>query len=289
MNWDHVKVFLALAEKGSLTAASEQLGLSPPTISRHISRLEHLLDVRLFSRRHDGYQLTTSGTDLVPVALEMQSAAARFSRQAGALLNERKARVRLASGFWFSRLITERMGVFHAQHPDIEIELVTGHAIADLERGDADISIRNKRPLEGDLVMRKLADASFAVYGSVKYVADNPRALGEERYQTCDWIVGGHSLERLASQVWLRQKLQREPILKCSQTLQFLDAAKSGIGLTLLPNVIGDREPSLVQASRPVSMGNDEIWLVVHEHMKNAPTVRAVINWLVPLFRSLHT
>lgn len=289
MNWDHVKIFLVVAEGGSLTAASTILGISPPTIARHIARLEQQLGAPLFVRRHDGYRTTRQGGELMHVAITMRDAADGFGRQAAAMAKAGRTSIRLASGFWFSRMITEKLADFHADHPEIEIELVTGHAIADLDRGDADISIRNMRPSEGNLVMRKLGDAGFAVYGSTGYVAANPAARSERRFADCDWIGATRALEGLASQVWLRRRLEKEPVLKCSQTLQFLDAAKSGIGLAILPQMVGDRDPELVRVSETIPLDNKEMWLVVHEHMRNAPAVRAVINWLVPLFRSLST
>lgn len=289
MNWEHVKIFLTVAEEGSLTGAAEGLGLSPPTIARRINRFEQTLGVRLFSRRHDGYQLTQNGRALLAEAASVRDACEAFNRLASAKSEAGSARVRLASGYWFSRLITERMNDFHAKHPLIEIELVTGHAVADLDSGEADISIRNMRPAGGDLIMRKLGDAKFAIYGSKDYVAQHPEAFENERYAACDWIGASSSLQRLASQVWLRARLTKEPVLKCSQTLQFLDAVKSGVGLTVLPRVIGDSEAQLCRVSADIALEHDEIWLVVHENLQKAPAVRAVIDWLVPLFKSLAT
>ncbi len=287
MNWNHIKVFLAVADAGSLTAAGPILGISPPTIARHIARLEQTLGVKLFDSQHDGYYVTSAGKDLKIAAEKMDHAAQDFSRLAKGISGVGGGPVRVASGFWFSRFITEQMPSFHSANPSIDIELITGHAVANLDRGDADISIRNMRPLGGDLVMRKLGDAPFAIYGSVDYVSANPTAKSDARYDHCDWIGGSRGLDGLASQVWLKGKLKKDPILRCSQTLQFLDAAKSGIGLAILPKMVGDREPMLEQVSKPISLDNDEIWLVIHEDLKRAPAVRAVIDWLVPLFHNI--
>ena len=287
MNWNQVKIFLVVADARSLSAAAPLLGISPPTIARHIARLEQTLGVKLFDHRHDGYFVTSAGKELISAAEKMSCAAQDFSRQAKALDEASSGLVRVASGYWFSRIITEQMPNFHRANPSIEIELITGHALADLERGDADISIRNMRPCEGDLVMRKLGDAPYAVYGSTHYVQANPAAKNETRYDLCDWVSGSSALEGLASQVWLNGKLKKDPILRCSQTLQFLDAVKSGIGLTILPKMVGDREPLLEQVSESVSLNNSEIWLVIHEDLKRASAVRMVIDWLVPLFHTI--
>jgi len=287
MNWDQVKIFLTVADVGSLSAAAPLLGVSPPTIARRIARLEQTLGVKLFDSRHDGYFVTSSGKELIGAAENMEQAAQDFTRRANALGQANNSLVRVASGYWFSRFLTEQMPTFHAANPLIEIELITGHALADLDRGDADISIRNMRPSGGDLVMRKLGIAPYAVYGSKRYVEANPAARDETRYDLCDWVGGSSALEGLASQVWLKGKLKKDPILRCSQTLQFLDATKSGIGLTVLPKMVGDREPLLEQVSDLILLNNSEIWLVIHEDLKRAPAVRAVIDWLVPLFHAI--
>lgn len=288
MNWEQVKLFLAVAEQGSLLGASEGLGLSPPTLARHITRLEDAVGLQLFERRSDGYRLTKHGDALMPMARQLEKAAGALEYQASRLKEAAQARVRLASGFWFSKLITEQLATFHAANPDIELELVTAHAIADLDQGEADISIRNVRPEKGNLVMRKLGETTYAVYGSKDYVAAHPAAKSEERYRLCDWIGAAAPLAKLSSQVWLHGRLQKEPILRCSQTLQFLDAAKSGIGLTVLPQIIGNRESDLVRVSDPIDFGTNEVWLIVHERMRGSPDVRRVIDWLVPLFHKMH-
>lgn len=287
MNWDQINVFLTVAEAGSLLAASAVLGISPPTVARRLDRLEDILGLRLFDRRHDGYRLTDHAESLLPSAKAMRRAAEDLSQTAQTRNVLQGTRVRVASGFWFSKLITERLGDFHAAHPGIDIELVTGHAIADLDTGEADISIRNVRPEGGDLIMRKLGESSYAIYGSEHYVAQNPEALQEGRYSNCDWVGPAPNLAALASQVWLSQRLTKAPVLRCSQTLQFLDAVKSGVGLTILPQMIGNREAGLMRVSEPIQVGHDDIWLIVHENQRSAPAVRAVINWLVPLFKSL--
>lgn len=286
-NWDLIRVFLAVSERGSLLGASRELGMSPPTIARHLTRLEDELGLTLFIRRHDGYRLTREGRQLLPKARQVARSVGIFSRTANDAKNPERKRVRLASGFWFSRLITAELSSFHANNPDIELDLVTGHEIADLSEGEADISIRNIRPENGALVMRKLGETLYAIYGSKAYVARNPAARDEERFESCDWIGAAEPLSSLASQVWLQEKGVRIPKLRCSHTLQFLDAAIAGVGLAILPRIIGDKEESLVCVSESIELTSKEVWLIVHERSRDVPEIRTVINWLVPLFKQI--
>ncbi|WP_262693139.1 LysR family transcriptional regulator [Kordiimonas aquimaris] len=287
INWDHLRIFRTLADAGSLLSASEDLGISPPTISRQMARLEQTVNARLFDRSPKGYSLTNEGEGLRELVEKLDEPIQAIERFTRTLDVQAAGTVRLATGFWFSRFIMERLPSFYAEHPDIDISFITSHALSDLSRGDADISIRNTRPTSGDLVLRKLLDASFAVYGTADYTAHNPDAYSEQRFVKCDWIGGAEALENLASFRWLHARLEIPPVLKCSQTFQLLDAVKSGVGLAVLPMFVGDAEENLICVSEPIYLEQSEIWLVVHEDMRRAPAVRAVIDWLVPLMRSI--
>ncbi len=287
VDWDLIRVFVAVMEHGSLLGASKDLGMSPPTIARHIARFEDSLGLVLFHRRHDGYHPSKAAQALLPKSRQVARSVALFSRTVSDVKSPERTRVRLASGFWFSKLITSELPSFHENNPDMEIDLVTGHQIADLDEGEADISIRNIRPENGALVMRKLGEALYAIYGSRSYVAQNAVAYEEARFESCDWIGAAEPLNSLASQIWLREQGVQEPKLRCSHTLQFLDAAKAGMGLTILPRIIGDRETDLVRVSELIELPSKDVWLIVHERSRDLPKVRTVINWLVPVFKQL--
>lgn len=286
-NWDQVRAFLAVANEGSLLAAKKVTGLSPPTLSRRILAFEDKLGVRLFDRRYDGYLLTDIGASVLPYARSMDAACAQLwtiGQNQSQLIS---GAVKIAAGFWFSKLLMTHMPAFHAVHTDIDIEFVTSLSIADLGRGEADISIRNTRPTYGDLVLQKLIEAPYGIFGSKAYIADNPSAVTERLFQECDWIGGGEQIAKLASLRWLSEKLNKPPILKCAQTLQLLDAVKSNVGLTILPKFVGETEPDLVCLSDPIILPESTIWLVVHEDHRRSPNIRLVIDWLVPLIRGL--
>ena len=75
MQWDDLRVFLAMAQAGSLRRAARALGLGQPTVVRHLRQLERVLGARLFERTPDGHRLTRWGQDLLPMAQSMAAAA----------------------------------------------------------------------------------------------------------------------------------------------------------------------------------------------------------------------
>ena len=98
-DWDHIRVFLALARTGSLRAAAQELGVSQPTLGRHLSALETAVGVVLFDRLPEGLRMTEAGRDLRPRAEAMEEAAFAFHRQGDAISGIRD---RFCRASWFA-------------------------------------------------------------------------------------------------------------------------------------------------------------------------------------------
>lgn len=84
MQWDDLRVFLALAQAGSLRRASRVLKLGQPTVVRHMRRLEETVGTRLFERTKDGHRLTQAGQELLPLAQGMADSATAIDRRRAA-------------------------------------------------------------------------------------------------------------------------------------------------------------------------------------------------------------
>ncbi|PYN15170.1 MAG: LysR family transcriptional regulator, partial [Candidatus Rokuibacteriota bacterium] len=75
MQWDDLRVFLAVAQAGSLRRAARALGFGQPTVIRRLRQLEESLGTRLFERTPDGHRLTKGGQHLLPMAQGVADAA----------------------------------------------------------------------------------------------------------------------------------------------------------------------------------------------------------------------
>lgn len=287
MNWDLYRIFDAVASQGSLTAAAEILRLSPPTIARRISELEVELGLRLFERSQDGYKLTDDGHNLRPLADEMARTAEALDRKRLVLQEKAVGTVRIASGYWSGRLIAWQVGKFLRANPSIQIELLASHELANMSRYGADIALRNIRPNSGRFAIRKLCSMDYAVYGAKSYVENHPEAKDERRFKACDWVGLPTTMSDLPSTAWLSERLTELPALRCSQTIHIGDAVRAGVGLGLLPRIIGDEDSTLTRVSESVQLPNRDLWLIVHEDLRDAPGVRAVVDWLVDLFAAV--
>src|SRR5215813_12877179 len=127
MDWSDVRIFLAVAEAGSLSGAARRLKLSQPTAGRRIQALERQLGFALFDRRKEGLALTASGTELLPAATEMARAAEAMERQRPVLEDSLAGVVRIAAGGWMSRFLGRHADELTDGLPALEIEIFNAY------------------------------------------------------------------------------------------------------------------------------------------------------------------
>src|SRR6478609_9570878 len=147
--WEHYRSFLAVYREGSLSGAARALGLTQPTVGRHLDALETALGTSLFTRSQNGLRPSTGAAALVPHVEAMASAAAALGRAAsGEALEERGAVRVTASEMVGIEVLPPALAGFREAHPLIDVELVLSNRTADLSRRDADIAIRMVKPTQ---------------------------------------------------------------------------------------------------------------------------------------------
>ncbi len=173
-----------------------------------------------------------------------------------------------------------------ANLPEIEIELSVNHMNANLSRREADLVLQVCLPDTPGLIARKLGELSYAIYGSRAYVAATPAARGNKRYQDCEWVAFDDDHVYFDGQTWLREKLAgRAPAIRMNNGHAIHDAVRNGAGLGVLPCFAGDSDPDLVRLTAPIQGVESDLNLVVHRDLKRVPSVRAVMDELIRLFK----
>ena len=219
MNWDDLRIFLAVTREGSLSAAARNLKVTQPTVGRRLKALEEGLGTGLFDRLPDGMVLTTAGAELLPLAESMELSALAVDRRQASFPGETRGTVRLSIWESFAPFLTDHLPSLQQSLPEVEIELGVTHTDADLSRREADLLIRECLPNNPSLIARKLAKYTFAVYGGADFVAHNPAALGEARYSDCSWVGACESIieggwRRARPKSYNRQRHKRPRLAK---------------------------------------------------------------------------
>lgn len=147
MNWNDLKYFIGVAKTGNVTQASERMQVSAATMTRHIDRLEHTLDVRLFHRRQTGYVLTEAGEDLLPLAEKVAADAHFLERRASPLGASPIMRIKIElPEVLGAYIIVPGLAKAGALEAPFRLEIVNAAESTRLSAGSSDIVVRLKRP-----------------------------------------------------------------------------------------------------------------------------------------------
>jgi DNA-binding transcriptional LysR family regulator len=287
LQWDDLRLFLAVARAGGLAGAARAVGISPPTLGRRMTSLERCLSRALFVRQRDGYELTSGGKDLLRLAEALELDALKIDRWRTS--DGIGAVVRIAAGAWTSAFIARHIADLVDENEDTQIELVTGTSAADLLRREANLGLRNRRPEIPGLAGTKLTRVAFAAYGAKAYVGEAVEARDHRRVKSCRWIAFSPPGPKTPSAVWLDERLERTPDLRCRSPQEVLEAAGSGFGLCVLPCFIGDSCGALVRASGNIDALEHEQWLVSHDQDRHQRHIRRVSNRLRALIKAHRT
>jgi DNA-binding transcriptional LysR family regulator len=277
MDWDDVRVFLAVARHGSLRAAGRALGVSQPTIGRRLAAFEATFGgPTLFDRLPEGLRLNAAGEQLVAAAEGVEHAALSLERRRAAASPGLSGTVRVSVGEWAARFLASQLGAT-ARTPfpsGITLELVESQQTANLARREADLAVRHHPPESGDLYIAKLGAFAAAVY----------RRAGSASNA---WVTYTEEQAHYPTARWAQQRLRESGgsiALRASHVTMHLAAIRAGGGQGILPCFIGDAEPLLERVMPPVPEIAAEYWVIVHRDLRRAVCVRAVIDWIHMLF-----
>jgi DNA-binding transcriptional LysR family regulator len=281
--WDELRTFLEVARDGSLSGAARRLGLTQPTIGRHIDALEDALGVTLFTRSPRGLSPTAAAKALSPHGEAMAAAAAALARSASSAASIDRGVVRVtASEIMGAEALPAIFAGFRARNPGIAIELALANRNQDLARGDADIAVRMIRPTQSGLVARRIGSTRIRLYAHRDYLArfGEPRSLADLR-QHC-FIGFDRDNQTFRSAGSFAKALTREDFgFRCDSDLAQLAALRAGVGIGGCQDMIARRTPELVPVLPNAFQMTLEVWLVMHRDLRTAPRVRLMFDWLV--------
>ncbi|KTE73067.1 LysR family transcriptional regulator [Sphingopyxis sp. A083] len=281
-DWNDLKYFLAVAESGSTLAAAQALRVSQTTVARRIAALEAATGVTLFERRQAGYALTPTGEAMLASALAVRDSADRFGEAVGAQSRDAGGTVSLTTMEIIAiTVLPPILRDLRAAHPGIHIDLDTADEPRDLASGAADIAIRSsKQPTGAGLVGRRVADNPWTVYCSRDYAGRHGIPHSREELATHPFIGGGgHIWEPYRA--WLKQyRLEDSVVMRYDTASGLLAGVRSGMGLTILPAFLADREPDLVRCIPAREDDTTGLWLLTHERLRHVPRIRVVLDFL---------
>ena len=278
MDWDDVRVFLAVAREGSMRAAGRALGLSQPTIARRLAAFESTFGgASLFDRLPEGLRLNAAGEQLVPAAEGIEDAVLTLERQRAAAVPAPSGTVRVAAGECAAGFLARCLSgsTRTTLPPGITLELVDElRQTANLVRRQADMALRHEPPEGGDFYISKAGTFACAVYR-------------RRDAQAGAWVTYTEEQAHYAPARWVQRLVEEtgNPVaLRASSMLMHLEAIRAGTGRGVLPCYVGDGHPLLERLTPPIPEIAAEYWIIVHRDLRRSACVRAVIDWMKKLF-----
>ncbi len=281
MNWDDVRVFLAVARTGQILAASRRLGVNHATLSRRVTALEEQLQTRLLIRRTNGCELTAEGEIFLAAAermeTEMLAAQSRIGRLDSALAGT--VRIGAPDGFGVS-FLAPRLGRLTARYPELKIQLVPVPRSFSLSQREADIAITIERPDQGRLVSSRLTDYTLGLYASRSYLAGHPAPATVEALKDHHRIGYVEDLIYSPSLNYTGEIMRNwDAGFEISSATGQNEAVRSGAGIGILHNYIARNHPELVRLLPEISISR-AYWTIYHESARDLVRVRTVADFL---------
>ncbi|MGB3338688.1 MAG: LysR family transcriptional regulator [Devosia sp.] len=283
MNWDDVRIFLAIARSGQILGAARSLGLNHATVARRLTALEEALGSKLFTRKTNGSELSGEGERFLVHAERMESAMLAASESAGTdSLIDGTVRVGAPDGFGVA-FLAPRLGELTERHKGLRIELVPVPRAFSLSRREADIAVTLERPREGRLVARKLTDYRLGLYASRDYLEKHgtPARLDD---------LAGHRLVGYVEDLLYTASLDYtaeflkgwHSSLAVSSAMGQTEAVRAGAGIGILHAFMARRDAGLVPVL-PVHTLTRSYWTVVHEDLRSIRRVALVADFLAEI------
>ncbi|PTW57586.1 LysR family transcriptional regulator [Breoghania corrubedonensis] len=283
MNWDDVRIFLAVARAGQLLAAARRLGLNHATVARRVTALEAALKTKLLDRRTNGCTLTPAGERFLAgaEAMEVEMLAAAAATEADVEVSG-TVRIGAPDGFGVA-FLAPRLGELAARHPGLTVQLVPAPRSVSLSRREADIAVTVERPEHGRLVAKKLVDYTLGLFAHARYLHQHgvPQApadlCGHQLVGYVEDLVYSPALA-YAGEVSRDWQARFEIASALGQT----EAVRSGAGIGILHSFIARRDPDLVRIL-PEKRIHRAYWLVYHETSRDQRSVQAVADFVTDI------
>ncbi|MBL4759052.1 MAG: LysR family transcriptional regulator [Rhizobiales bacterium] len=282
MNWDDIKLFMALMRTGTVRAAAKYLGISHSTVARRIDVMEEKLAVRLFDRLPSGYVLTSVGEDMLQVAEQVEDELEGLERRILGQDHKLSGPIRVTMIDAFAtNLLMPNLAAFAKAYPEIELEIEVSYESADLDYREADVALRFAQYPPEHLIGQRLLTCASAAYASKSYIEEHDP---HDPNSAC-WIGFG---DRQKSAKWRKQSPFPDIPVKGQfvSVLVQLEACKAGMGIGMLPCFLGDTEPSLCRLSPAKPDPGYVLWLLTHRDMKTNARLRAFSSFMASAIRS---
>jgi DNA-binding transcriptional LysR family regulator len=289
MNWDDARIFLALQRARTLRGAARTIHLDQATVGRRVAALERALGATLFFRTSDGYVLTPTGETVLQSAEKLEQVAHELVRQAQGGDARLQGEVRVASTDTLAlEFLIPAICELHRQHPDVQVSLNTSTHVYNLAKRETDIAVRTMKPDNPDLIARRLADWTMALYCAPSYLERMGEPVEGTAFDGHDLIMYQPYLDASRMPTLANEAVKHGRIVAAvNSSLMLRTMVRQGLGISELPVPLAERDGLVRLWPHRTRPQNYEVWLVTHQDLRHTARIKATIATIVEQFERL--
>lgn len=268
-------------QEGSLSGAARQLGITQPTVGRHIAALETALGVVLFTRSPNGLLPTSLARTLRAHAETMERTAAALERAASSQGDDVRGVVRVsASEVVGVEVLPPILTQLRQTHPHLRVELVLTNRLSDLLQLEADIAVRMVRPSQEQLLARRIGLIEIGLHARDDYLLKHGTPLHMQ--DLASHSVIGFDQENAFIRSLAIKGFERNTFACSSDSdLAQLALIRAGAGIGGCQVQLAKRDPRLRRVLPEGVALRLDTWVTMHEDLRNSPRCRVMFDALV--------
>ncbi|TYC52938.1 LysR family transcriptional regulator [Zoogloea oleivorans] len=283
IGWEYYRTFLAVLAEGSLSGAARALGITQPTVGRHISALEASFKQALFTRSQTGLLPTEAALAIRGHAELMRSTAAALERMATGFEGGVTGTVRVsASEVIGVEVLPPMLAQLRQVHPQLKIELVPTNRVQDLLQREADIAVRMMPPKQDLLVARRAGEVELGLYAHLDYLQQHgmpvtPADLTRHALIGFDEETPFLRAAKAKLPVWTREAFS----FRIDSDVGQLALIRAGCGIGVCQSALARRDARLLRVLPEHFAYKLDTWVTMHEDLRGSPRYKVTFDALV--------
>ncbi|OUR65676.1 hypothetical protein A9Q79_01400 [Methylophaga sp. 42_25_T18] len=283
MDWNSLKVFLAIAESGSLSGAAKKLDVNHSTIFRRLNTFEEQVGGRLFERLNNRYEMTAMGEEMLALSQNISTSFDDMERHIIGKDFQPKGMVKITAPYNIAyQFLPKYLAEFKDLYPDIEIELLASNQEFSMTNRQADIAVRATNSPPEHLIGKQVCTLTWSVYGSPTYADKYGFPANIEELKNHLLIGGSGAMRHLAAFTWLEKHFPEQIQTRCDELMVMSSFAEAGQGLAFLPN--DQKRDGLYQLFDFEHGKAGGLWLLTHPDLRNVERIKLVMQHLAHAF-----
>lgn len=271
MDWNDLRYILAVAREGTLLGGGRALRVSPTTVSRRLRALEQDHGTALFDKLKHGAVLSEAGERVVAVAEQVEHLTAQLDAEIQGMDARLQGTIRVTATDMLLKLWMRDFGAFRQRYPEVDLELMSTMQVVNLTQREADVALRIAPSAPDHLLGARHAEVHYAVYGSPELVQS---AGCDATYADYPWLSWDHPQAR-STDAWIREHAGPDAVVLRFDDMPVMEQAiEDGLGLTILPCLIGDRSERM-QRVGDYFEGGLFLWVLTHPQLRATARISA--------------